>query len=449
MSNYDVFISSSSNDFSIAGEIYHFLCNHKLDVFFSEQSLPQYGCADYRDVIDKALEHTTHMVVVTSSRANVEGEWVKAEWGSFINERRSGRKKGNLVTILVGNLSPADLPMSLRQYEILPYNEVGLTKLLSYVGSGTAPVIPPVVKESAPKKKGGKLLAIGGAGSLLVLLFAFFGWNTLFKPSKSEPSGAPPSSQANLPGPPVSPQTNNASPAVELSPKPLAARGQSNQEIETERSESAKISTEQSHPVQPATASTVAPSAPVATATDSNRHDKPPQPATSNKPSIRNVGEQTAEKEQLATASSSTPKTIVAPPQPATPASSSLTAKSTATVFVDHPGINDQFVAKLLGQLHLGLSKQEQEATTTSAAKYVLRWAEKPRLVREGPNRNGEYTFSIFMIGEVYNPVNSQVVKSISVRDNQTGRNDQASSILDGLIAKSSSKILNSLAALE
>lgn len=73
------------------------------------------------------------MIVVTSSRENVEASWVEAEWGFFVNEMRSGRKSGNLVTVVAGELRVADLPPSLRCYEVLPLNTESLAKLLRYV----------------------------------------------------------------------------------------------------------------------------------------------------------------------------------------------------------------------------------------------------------------------------------------------------------------------------
>jgi len=54
------------------------------------------GNSDYRREIDRALEQAKHLIVVTSRKEYVESKWVEAEWGSFINEKRSGRKDGIL-----------------------------------------------------------------------------------------------------------------------------------------------------------------------------------------------------------------------------------------------------------------------------------------------------------------------------------------------------------------
>ena len=450
MSHYDVFISSSSNDFGIAGEVYRFLRDHKLEVFFSEQSLLQRGSSDYRKVIDEAIEHTCHMVVVTSSRANVEGEWVQAEWGSFINEKRSGRKNGNLVTLLVGALSPADLPMSLRNLEVLPYSDEGLTKLLAYVTpAGTASIASPLGAGAIrTKKKQGTAAAFGLAGVLLVAVCAVVGWYFFYKPGETKLPVASSFTQGTQTSPPAAPQSQNPSPASDPLAKSPAAQEQPKQEIAGRKQEPATTRPERPAPTQPDIAAS-APTAPATTAAASNPQDKqPPQPATSTQTPPSQVAEQTAAREQALSPQPSEPQKTAAPPRPANPPAPSSAAKATATVFINNPGINDRFVDKLLAQLRSGLSEKAQEAPAVSEAAYVLRWLEKPMFQREGPNGNGEYTFSISMRCEVYNQTNSQVVKSISVRDNQTGRNEQAASILDGLIAKSSANILNSLATL-
>jgi len=128
-----VFISVKSEDFPYAQQVYDFLLGQGIDVFFCRESLQTLGRSDYRHEIDQALEETDHMVVVTSRPENVRSEWVEAEWGIFINEKRSGRKKGNLVTMTAGNMQPSDLPPSLRYYEVIPLNESGMQLLLKYM----------------------------------------------------------------------------------------------------------------------------------------------------------------------------------------------------------------------------------------------------------------------------------------------------------------------------
>lgn len=128
-----VFISANHADYKYASELFRFLRSREVSVFFSEESLPQLGSSDYRKQIDRALDDATHMIVVTSSVPNVESSWVEAEWGFFINEKRSGRKPGNLITLVVGSLKAVDLPPSLRYFEVIPFDSGQFPKLLRYV----------------------------------------------------------------------------------------------------------------------------------------------------------------------------------------------------------------------------------------------------------------------------------------------------------------------------
>lgn len=135
-----IFISARSADYQYAQQIYNFLKTHGLQVFFSQESLPELASSDYRKQIDNALDGAQHMIVVTSSVENVTSSWVEAEWGLFINEKRSGRKSGNLITVIAGNLTPGNLPASLRYYEVIPYDPRAFDKVFRYV---TAPVNEP------------------------------------------------------------------------------------------------------------------------------------------------------------------------------------------------------------------------------------------------------------------------------------------------------------------
>jgi len=128
-----VFISAKNEDYAHAQELYEYLVGQGVRTFFSKESLPRLGDSDYRREIDRALDAAQHMVVVTTSRANVESSWVEAEWGLFINEKRSGHKKGNLVSLAVGGLQPRELPPSLRYYEVIPAGPQAFEKILRYV----------------------------------------------------------------------------------------------------------------------------------------------------------------------------------------------------------------------------------------------------------------------------------------------------------------------------
>ena len=95
--------------------------------------MAQLGNADYRREIDRALDEAEHMVLVTTSLEHVESRWVESEWGMFINEKRSGRKRGNLITMVPKGLGPAGLPLGLRHFQALEFSPEGLARLARYL----------------------------------------------------------------------------------------------------------------------------------------------------------------------------------------------------------------------------------------------------------------------------------------------------------------------------
>lgn len=159
-----VFISAKSADYEYAERVYRRLVESGVPTFFSRESLPELGIADYRREIDRALDEADHMIVVTSSVDHVQASWVEAEWGFFINEKRSGRKRGNIVTVVVGDLRAADLPPSLRYHEVISYDPASFGKLLRYVQEPTAagprsPAAAPAARRSVAFRE---LATLGG-----------------------------------------------------------------------------------------------------------------------------------------------------------------------------------------------------------------------------------------------------------------------------------------------
>ena len=57
------------------------------------------------------------MILVATDPAHLEGGWVRAEWTTFLNEKRAGRKAGNLVTVRPPHIPPEALPVMLRMYQ--------------------------------------------------------------------------------------------------------------------------------------------------------------------------------------------------------------------------------------------------------------------------------------------------------------------------------------------
>lgn len=130
---FDVFLSHSSKDAPAAKELADALTAAAKRVFFSSESLPALGSADYMKAIDEALEGAKHFILFGTKRENILSSWVEAEWRLFINEMRSGRKSGNFLTAVAGDLSAADLPLSLRYYEVIPAQGNYIERVLRYV----------------------------------------------------------------------------------------------------------------------------------------------------------------------------------------------------------------------------------------------------------------------------------------------------------------------------
>jgi phosphotransferase system HPr (HPr) family protein len=120
----DLFISHDTKDVDLARQFYDACCSRKLIAFLASECLPALGNTDFHREIERALERSKHLVLVASSSAHLDGGWVRAEWMTFLNEKRSGRKVGNLITLRTPNLSIAEMPFMLRgiQSEVINPN---------------------------------------------------------------------------------------------------------------------------------------------------------------------------------------------------------------------------------------------------------------------------------------------------------------------------------------
>ncbi len=129
----DVFISYKSADTEYAKEVYEYLTSQNFQVFFSKESLPQLGSDEYHKQIDMAIERAKHMVVISSNSENVLAKWVEYEWRLFLGEKLAGRKPGNLVPVIAGNMKIRDLPIPLRNREVITLAPGEMEKLQKYI----------------------------------------------------------------------------------------------------------------------------------------------------------------------------------------------------------------------------------------------------------------------------------------------------------------------------
>ena len=120
---YDVFISCKSEDYAYARDIYNYLkneCGRK--VFLADAELRKKGVAVFGEVIDEALDSADHLILFASKAEYAKTTYVKNEWRLFLEEKRSGRKEGNILTVLKG-VELASLPISLRQFQSFEFED--------------------------------------------------------------------------------------------------------------------------------------------------------------------------------------------------------------------------------------------------------------------------------------------------------------------------------------
>jgi TIR domain/PTS HPr component phosphorylation site len=120
---YDVFISKVTEDLDYAKELYFFLERSGQRTFLSEFSIRKESDSDFQEVIEQALNSAKHLIVLGSRPAAFKSDWVKAEWRTFLAEKRAGRKHGNLITIRTGHFGIEKLPIALRTFQSIEWGE--------------------------------------------------------------------------------------------------------------------------------------------------------------------------------------------------------------------------------------------------------------------------------------------------------------------------------------
>lgn len=136
---FDVFVSHKSHDTELAENIYRILQKNGKEVFLDRISLPMLGDAEYRNSILKAIDNSSHMVIVCSNLKYLQSKWVSQEYNLFCDEIREGRKSGNIILVFTEDVcaevfrtNKTCLPIQLRSFEIIPYQEIE-SKLPKYI----------------------------------------------------------------------------------------------------------------------------------------------------------------------------------------------------------------------------------------------------------------------------------------------------------------------------
>jgi hypothetical protein len=119
--NIDIFISAKSEDYNQARLIYHFLLDNGYHPFLADDSIRKAGKDDYGSIIDSAIDSCSHLIVYASKLEYISSTYVQYEWRLFSEEIKTGRKNGNLLTILTENIDIKDLPILLRNRQSVKY----------------------------------------------------------------------------------------------------------------------------------------------------------------------------------------------------------------------------------------------------------------------------------------------------------------------------------------
>lgn len=125
-SKYDIFLSCKSEDYGVGRGIYDFLTSNGYSVFIADQELRKLGKDDYGKEIDKALEEAFHLVVIATNVEYLYHEsspYVYYEWHSFLEEKKCGRKQGNIITLLENNIGIDQIPYALRHCQSIKLSE--------------------------------------------------------------------------------------------------------------------------------------------------------------------------------------------------------------------------------------------------------------------------------------------------------------------------------------
>lgn len=441
MNTVDVFISANSSDFSFAWIVHDFLTEHGLSVFFCEKSLPLVGESDYRKQIFKAIDKAQHMVVVTSSKSNAESDWVQDEWGTFLNEKRSKRKTGNLVTVVTGELRPENLPIELRQQQVISLNDEGLNKLISYVhvkkiseiSSETGninlfeenekklnriPVPPKKTGDLNTPAKSQRIKIISGIFG--VLFFMFLGGYLLNTKIGTKPkaegiiAGVTPIPTA---GSSTTIPTDDKSDAVtqntdlqtvetlEVERHTEEAATRAKQELQEEKQKH-KTDTTKTVKRDVQTETSQAKKGVVRTPTSENAQ----QAEYGNNIQIEHSNQHLAQ-EDIA-----------------------ISTRQLPVFYVPSPSNNDKNIIKVVDQLRQEIKINNGRVAVTQAdAKYAVIWGGNAKVGKEGPDNLGEFSFSVRLQGDIVDVSTGQKIKTIAEEEIAKGRDNESARILDTL----------------
>lgn len=121
-------------DYSKAKDYYNLLTKEGYKVFFADESLTANSAgSEYEAQILASLTNSKIMLLVASSRENLDAEWVRNEWLRFLSQAKINKEKV-ILPILIGGMDGARLPDQLKKIQALRGDELEFKeKLLKFV----------------------------------------------------------------------------------------------------------------------------------------------------------------------------------------------------------------------------------------------------------------------------------------------------------------------------
>lgn len=110
---FNVFISSKSQDYKKAFEVYSFLLENGYKPFLADPVLREIGTDYYGYLIRRIVNKCSFMIVYASEVNYITTPYVSAEWNQFLDELNSGIKYGKLFSIVSPSISAMMLPPGL------------------------------------------------------------------------------------------------------------------------------------------------------------------------------------------------------------------------------------------------------------------------------------------------------------------------------------------------
>lgn len=129
---FDVFISSKSQDYKDAFEVYNFLYDNGYRPFLADPVLREIGTDYYGYLIRSIVHKCCYMIVYATNVDYMNTSYVHQEWNQFLDELSSGLKEGKLFSIISPSISAHMLPpgLSTRQFFTIANYKESLLKYL-------------------------------------------------------------------------------------------------------------------------------------------------------------------------------------------------------------------------------------------------------------------------------------------------------------------------------